>query len=68
MYCLIMAYKKENSYDLEIITRNTDGSFYFEYYLPVNDDNISICPDIHDITYPLQKGKKDSISIRNDER
>ena len=50
--------QKRNSYDLEIITRNTDGSFYFEYYLPVNDDNISICPDIDDITYPLQKGKK----------
>lgn len=49
--------QKRNSYDLEIITRNTDRSFYFEYYLPVNDGNISIYPNIYDITYPSQKEK-----------
>ncbi|EFO1650754.1 hypothetical protein DWH30_24245, partial [Escherichia coli] len=54
--------QKRSTYDLEIITRNADGSFYFEYYLPVNDDNISIYPDIYDITYPSQKGKEANLS------
>ncbi|GDP58018.1 transcriptional regulator [Escherichia coli] len=49
--------QKRSTYDLEIITRNTDGSFCFEYYLPVNDGNISIYPNIYNITYPSQKEK-----------
>ncbi|WP_187642809.1 helix-turn-helix domain-containing protein [Escherichia coli] len=49
--------QKRSTYDLEIITRNTDGSFCFEYYLPVNDGNISIYPNIYDITHPSQKEK-----------
>ena len=56
--------QKRSSYDLEIITRNTDGSFFFEYYLPVSGDNITIHPDAHDITFPLRKDKN---TIRNTE-
>lgn len=44
--------QKRSTYDLEIITKNTDGSFCFEYYLPVNDDNISVHQDVHNVTYP----------------
>ncbi|EIX1199025.1 helix-turn-helix domain-containing protein [Escherichia coli] len=47
--------QKRSTYDLEIITRNTDGSFCFEYYLPVNDGDITVHPDVHDVTYPPQK-------------
>ncbi|WP_407905193.1 helix-turn-helix domain-containing protein [Escherichia coli] len=54
--------QKRKTYDLEVITRNTDGNFYFEYYLPVNDNNISIHPDIHDVTYPSQKWKEEKLS------
>lgn len=60
--------QKRSTYDLEIITRNTDSSFCFEYYLPVNDDNITVHLDVHDFTYPPQKpGRKESSEIQPSE-
>jgi AraC-like DNA-binding protein/predicted transcriptional regulator YdeE len=39
--------QKRNTYDLEIISKTYEDDFFFEYYLPVDDDN----PVIHNLVH-----------------
>ncbi|ENY9605824.1 helix-turn-helix domain-containing protein [Escherichia coli] len=50
--------QKRNTYDVEIIRKNTDGGFCFEYYLPVNDDNITVHPNVYDIVCLSQENRE----------
>ncbi|WP_426472771.1 helix-turn-helix domain-containing protein [Escherichia marmotae] len=55
IYLNVLSYyalQKREGFDLEVISKNNNGEFEFEYFLPIkNDGNLSI-PDTHNFTFP----------------